>query len=97
MTVVLQVIAVAVGTVALVLGSAPLLARGLRLDGLKAQLAAMAVRLFLAVLVALGLGLSRLEHRIALVFTVGAAYFAATLVDGVRHFRRRELKRELEG
>lgn len=89
----LQMAAVALGTTVLFFGCAPLLARSLRLkdgsDGVQAQLAAMTVRLLLAALLALGFALSGLEHRVALVFTVGAAYFAAALVDGARHFLRR--------
>lgn len=89
----LQMFGVALGTGVLFFGCVPVLARVLRLkggpDGMQAQLAAMAVRLLLAALTALGFGLSGLEHRVALVFTVGAAYFAAAMVEGTRQFRRR--------
>jgi len=92
MTVAWQVVVVAAGTGAMFFGAAPLLARGLHLRGTGVQLAAMALRLLLAAVLALALGLSRLDHRVALVFTVGAAYFAAAVIDGARHFRRRETK-----
>ncbi len=89
----LQLFGAALGTGVLFFGCGPLLARVLRLkggpDGVQAQLAAMAVRLLLAALLALAFALSGLEHRAALVFSVGAAYFAAAMVDGMRKFRRR--------
>ena len=93
-----QIAAVAATTIAIFFGTAPLLARVLRLDREKAQLAGMGARFFLVVLLVAGLLLSGTEHRLALVFTVGAASFAAALIDGARHYRARvERKREAKG
>jgi len=90
MTLALQIAGVAAGTVALFAGAGLLVARGLRMSGVKAQLAAMVLRLSLVLLVALGIAVGGTEHRVALLFTVGAAYFAAVLLDGIHRFRRRE-------
>ncbi len=98
MTLLLQVLAVAVATLAIFFGTAPLLARGLRLDREKAQLAGMGVRFLLVMLLVVGLLLGGSEHRLALVFTVGAASFAAAMIDGARLYRARvERKREAKG
>ena len=90
MSVWLEVGAVAAATIALFFGTGVLVARVLRLRGVQGQLVAVGVRLVLALLLAIGLALSGLEHRVALVFTVGATYFADALVDGVLKFRNRE-------
>ena len=90
MSVWVQGASVALATMALFFGTNALVARVLRLRGLQAQLVSVVVRLALAVLLALGLALSGLEHRVALVFTVGATYFADALIDGVLKFRKRE-------
>ncbi len=85
-----QVTGIALLTVALFFLARPAVARGLRLDGPKAQLAAIGLRFFLTIFLVLGLVTSEMEHRVALVFTVGAAYFAAAMIQGCRRFRRRE-------
>jgi hypothetical protein len=85
-----EIAGVAAATVALCLATPSLVARGLRLHGLQAQLVATGVRLVAALLLAVALAASGSEHRVALVFTVGAAYFAATAIDGIRRFRNRE-------
>jgi hypothetical protein len=85
-----QIVLVAAATGALCFFTEPLAARALHLKGAQAQLAVTAMRLALAALLALGLALSGSEHRVALLFTVGAAYFAATLLRGVAGFRGRE-------
>lgn len=90
MTLWIQIALVAAATSAVVFAAGPLLARGLRLNAIQAQFAAMAARLATALLLATALAASGAEHRIALVFTVGAAYFAAALVDGLKKFRNRE-------
>jgi hypothetical protein len=90
----LQLLGAAIGTGLLYFGSGPLLARVLRFKGrsnvVTEQLGGMVLRLLLAVLLALGIGLSGAEARVALVFTVGAAYFAAAVINGLRQFRKRE-------
>ena len=74
------------------LGVAPLLARRLRLNGLMAQLAAFGARRFLASVAAVYRGLWSLERRVALIFTIGATSFAATMVDEAGHVGMREMK-----
>jgi hypothetical protein len=93
----LEMAGAVVATCLLFFCAGPLLARGLRLKGIQAQFAAIGVRLFTTVLLALSLAFSGLEDRVALIFTVGATYFAAAMFDGARHFRKREMKREMEG
>lgn len=98
MNMALQIAGVAVVTTALFFASAPAVARGLRLNAGQVHLAAMGVRFVLVVLLALALLFSGLEHRVALVFTVGAASFASAVIDGVRQFRRRTSRnREVAG
>ena len=86
----IQILLVAAITLAVFAVATALVARLLRLSGPRAHVAATVVRFSLAVALAIGLAASRLEHRIALVFTVGAAYFAAALFDGLRRFRQPE-------
>jgi hypothetical protein len=59
-------------------------------DDVRAHLAAAGIRLVLAALLALGLGLRVAEHRVALVLAVGATYFAAAVLEGVLAFRNRK-------
>ena len=95
----LEITLVAAGTAALVVGMPFLVARALRLlrrSGAGAPfqtfaaLPVIGVRLGAAVLLAGALAASGTQHRVALVFTVGATYFAAALVDGVVRYRNRE-------
>ena len=92
----LEIALVAAGTATLVVGMPFLVARVLRLlrlDGAGASfrtLASMGARLGAALLLAGALAASGSQHRVALVFTVGATYFAAALVDGVVRYRNRE-------
>lgn len=75
---------------ALFVGSTRLAARSLHLDGVRGQLVATLLRLSLTLVVAIGIAVGAGDHRVALLFTVGATYFAATLVDGLVKFRNRE-------
>jgi len=95
----LEIALVAAGTATLVVGLPFLVARVLRLlrlDGAGASFRTLAalpvigVRLGAALLLAGTLAASGSQHRVALVFTVGATYFAATLVEGVVRYRNRE-------
>ena len=88
----LEIAGAVVATCLLFFCVGPLLARGLQMKGIWAQFAAIGVRLFATVLLALSLAFSGLEDRVALIFTVGATYFAAAMIDGARHYRRREMK-----
>ncbi len=98
MTLLLQIVFVAALTMALFFGTTSVVARVLQMTREKAHLAAMGVRLFLVVLLVVLLLVSGTEHRIALVFTVGAASFAAAVVDGLRLFRAsRGRKQEMKG
>ena len=84
----LEIAVTGVVTLALFFSTAPFVARVLRLSRAKAQLPATVLRFLLAILLAGGLWASGAEHRVAMVFTVGAAYFAGALIDGVLQFRR---------
>ena len=77
-------------TAGLCFGMPRLVARGLRLQGVQAQLATMGLRLAAALALVVALAAIAGERRVALIFTVGATYFAATAIDGVRKFRNRE-------
>jgi len=89
---VLRMLALALGTIVLVVALPKIVARVLRLSSMKAHLAAIGVRWFVVALLALVLVIRGGEHRIALLFTVAAAYFAAVLFDGVVQFRKRETR-----
>jgi hypothetical protein len=106
MTLGTEIVVVAVATLALFHAPLPLLQRLLRrpADGaggpaangrrdVLVDLAAMVVRLVLAVGLVLGLLLGGVEHRAALAMTVGAAYFASACFEGVRRFRNREAQK----
>jgi hypothetical protein len=82
-----QVVLAATLTIALFVAIAWVVARVLQLSGVKAQLVATTLRLLPTMLAVLAVAFSGAEHRVALVFTVGATYFAATLVDAVLRFR----------
>ncbi len=86
----LQIGLAVAASLALFVAAAWLVARVLHLTGVKAQLAATLLRLFPTVILALGVAFSGWHHRVALLFTVGATYFAAALVDGIWKFRNRE-------
>ena len=85
----LSIAVAAVATLALFGACGMLVARGLRLRGVNAQLAETLLRLSLALVAAVVIAASRTEHRVALVFTVGATYFAAAIGDGVVKYRKR--------
>jgi hypothetical protein len=99
-----EIVVVAAATLALWHAPRPLLQRALRRppgDGAAAgvrrdvliDVAATVARLFLAVLLVLGILLSGVEHRALLTMTVGAVYFVSTCVEGVRRFRSREAQK----
>jgi hypothetical protein len=100
-----EIVVVAAATLALWHAPRPLLQRALRRppgDGAGAagvrrdvliDVAATVARLFLAVLLVLGILLSGVEHRALLTMTVGAVYFVSTCVEGVRRFRSREAQK----
>ncbi len=81
-----QILLVAVSTWVLVFG-ATWCVRRLGLDPVAGWMSATAMRSAVALAAVALLARSDLEHRIALIFALGAAYFAAVVVDGVRHFR----------
>ena len=79
-------------TLALFFASALLLTRGAnRADesGVSTTLAAMAVQLVLAARLAIGLLVGHVDHPVTLVLTLGAVYFIAALVEGVRGLQNR--------
>lgn len=90
---IVEIAAVVLATGSLFWVARRVVARVLRFSGpddVRAHLAAAGIRLVLAALLALGLGLRVSEHRVALVLAVGATYFAAALLDGVLAFRSRK-------
>jgi hypothetical protein len=83
----LQIVLVALVTIVVVAGVGPLLRSRAREEVL-GQLLATLIRLGFTVLFAVLVAVIAPDHRGALIFSVGVAYFAAVLADGVLGFLR---------
>ena len=77
-----QILLVVALTGLVVFGLSPLLRRLLP-EGVQAHLLLMLVRSLLTLLVIVVMALSPLSHKVALILAVGAAYFAAVVLDAV--------------
>lgn len=87
MFLILSLAAVVLVTAASVWGGGWLMRR-LVPDRIHGQLFAMTFRGAVAILLAIGLGVAPLEHRGAMIFAVGATYFAAVVFESYQLSRR---------
>ncbi len=86
MTFLLQIGAVTLATIAVV-ALAGRLCKRLLPNQVTAYLGTQVLRIMLALIGAILLAMSHLEHRIALIITLGAAYFAAVVLEGFRQVK----------